>query len=89
LSLEPKTGRRHQIRRHLKHDSHPIVGDTTHGDHRHNQFFREQFDLQRMMLVARELIFSHPISGERIEVRADMGDEFSSLLHRIGLDDHT
>jgi tRNA pseudouridine65 synthase len=85
ISLEPKTGRRHQIRRHLKHAAHPIVGDTTHGDHRHNHFLRERFGLTRMMLVARRLGFDHPVSGDRIEIAAELGDEFAMLLDQIGL----
>ena len=43
LSLTPETGRKHQLRRHMKHIFHPIVGDTTHGDGKHNNMFREHF----------------------------------------------
>lgn len=43
VRLFPKTGRKHQLRRHMDHLFHPIVGDTTHGDGRHNRFFREHF----------------------------------------------
>lgn len=85
LSLRPTTGRRHQIRRHLKHASHPIVGDTTHGDHRHNHFFKEQLELSRMMLVASELVFSHPETGERVHLKAKPGDQFDKFLGQLGL----
>ena len=84
VKLQPKTGRRHQIRRHLKHASHPIIGDTTHGDHRHNHFFRDQ-GFSRMMLVATELAFTHPESGKRICIAAEPGIEFANMLDRIGM----
>ncbi|MEY3001813.1 MAG: tRNA pseudouridine(65) synthase TruC, partial [Pseudomonadota bacterium] len=43
IKLTPKTGRKHQLRRHMKHIFHPIIGDTKHGRGEHNQFFRETF----------------------------------------------
>ncbi len=43
LELEPTTGRRHQLRRHLAHVSHPIIGDSTYGKGAHNRLFRELF----------------------------------------------
>lgn len=84
LKLQPKTGRRHQIRRHLKHAAHPIIGDTTHGDHRHNRFFRGE-GYTRMMLVATELAFTHPGTGERVRINAEPGSDFANLLDRIGM----
>ena len=83
VKLMPKTGRRHQIRRHLKHASHPIVGDTTHGDHRHNKRWRLQFRLNRMLLAAVELCLSHPSSGEQLTLVAEPGPEFSRILSDI------
>ncbi|MCL4107102.1 UNVERIFIED_CONTAM: hypothetical protein GTU68_039094 [Idotea baltica] len=85
VQLKPTTGRRHQIRRHLKHASHPIIGDTTHGDHRHNHFFKRELGLDRMMLVASELEFIHPETGQQIRLAAAPGDEFDAILDRIGL----
>lgn len=61
VRLFPKTGRKHQLRRHMDHLFHPIVGDTTHGDGRHNRFFREHFGCERLLLVARTLSFTHPV----------------------------
>ena len=63
LEVQPQSGRHHQIRRHLKHLSHPIVGDTVYGDGRHNRLFREVFGSQRLLLQAVRLEFSHPDSG--------------------------
>ena len=55
VELQPQTGRKHQIRRHLKPIFHPIIGDTTHGDGRHNQFFARHFANQRLLLAATRL----------------------------------
>ena len=68
VSLQPKTGRKHQLRRHLKRIFHPIVGDTTHGDGKQNTFLREQFGLDRLMLHAKSIGFKHPISGEEMMI---------------------
>jgi tRNA pseudouridine65 synthase len=83
LKLKPRTGRRHQIRRHLKHASHPIVGDTTHGDHRHNKRWAERFELKRMLLAASRLSIRHPSTGAELESEAALGDEFAKVLAAI------
>lgn len=80
VELAPKTGRRHQIRRHLKHASHPIVGDTTHGDHRHNKRWRQHFRLSRMLLAATRLRIQHPADTESLIIQASLGIEFESVL---------
>ncbi|RUO25405.1 tRNA pseudouridine(65) synthase TruC [Aliidiomarina minuta] len=76
LQLSPKTGRKHQLRRHLAHIRHPIVGDTTHGDGRQNRFFREHFNCHRLMLAATGLDFNHPVSGERVNINIPLPEEF-------------
>jgi tRNA pseudouridine65 synthase len=70
VSVSPRTGRRQQIRRHFKHISHHLIGDTTHGNGKHNRFFREQFGIRRLMLTSQRLGFTHPYSGERIMLEA-------------------
>ena len=60
----PSTGRRHQIRRHLKHLSHPILGDATHGKGPVNRWWAQRLGLQRLWLHAAELALPHPISGD-------------------------
>ena len=64
MGLTPRTGRKHQIRRHMKHIFHPIIGDTTYGDGRHNRFFREWIGTRRLLLCAAGLTFEHPYTGE-------------------------
>jgi len=84
ISLSPVTGRKHQLRRHMKHIFHPIVGDTTHGDGKHNTMFRNHFSLQRLLLVAKELSFEHPVTKELMQIRASIGEEFEGVLQEIG-----
>jgi tRNA pseudouridine65 synthase len=59
LEVVPRTGRLHQIRRHLKHISHPLIGDVRYGKGEHNRLFRERFGLHRLALHALELGFPH------------------------------
>ena len=79
LRAQPQTGRFRQIRRHLKHLSHHLIGDTSHGDGRHNRQFR-MLGVHRMLLHARRLAFVHPGSGERVEVHAPADAEFARAL---------
>jgi tRNA pseudouridine65 synthase len=80
----PKTGRKHQIRRHMKHIFHPIVGDTTHGDGKQNVLFREHLACSRLLLAATGMAFAHPFSGERIEVTAPLDAEFLRIGEIMG-----
>ncbi|MBI5041318.1 MAG: tRNA pseudouridine(65) synthase TruC [Gammaproteobacteria bacterium] len=84
LEVTPRTGRKHQIRRHLKHIFHPIIGDTTHGDGRHNRIFREHLHCQRLLLSARELRFTHPVSGAPILIQAPLDTEFQRIVDLFG-----
>ncbi|MFA7388094.1 MAG: tRNA pseudouridine(65) synthase TruC [Thiohalobacteraceae bacterium] len=84
LALRPHTGRKHQIRRHLKHIFHPIVGDTTHGDGRHNRLFREHLGSARLLLMSAELAFLHPESGAPVCIRAPLDAQFSRVVAGFG-----
>lgn len=84
VEVEPLTGRRQQIRKHMKHISHPIVGDTTHGRGEHNRFFREQFDCHRLLLQARELGFNHPFTHEQVDLRAADEADWNDILAHLG-----
>ena len=79
LRASPRTGRFRQIRRHLKHAFHHLVGDTSHGDGRHNRAFRTM-GIHRMLLHARRLSFVHPSTGARIEALAPPDAEFARAL---------
>jgi tRNA pseudouridine65 synthase len=80
VRVQPKSGRKHQIRRHFNHMAHPIVGDTTYGDRRHNRLFRDHLNCSRLLLVARTLQFNHPVTGDRMTVVTPVGDEFARAI---------
>ena len=80
MEMKPKTGRKHQLRRHMHHLSHPIIGDTTHGDGRQNRLFREKFDAYRLLLHASELRFIHPFSGEDVVIKAGFDEVWQRLF---------
>jgi len=84
VQLQPITGRKHQLRRHLKHVFHPIVGDTTHGDGKNNRLFRQHFACHRLLLVALELRMIQPLSGESLHIRAEPGVEFKKIVKLLG-----
>ena len=84
LGLTPETGRRHQLRRHLKHLAHPIVGDTTYGKSAHNRLFAERFGVQRLLLHCAALSLAHPVSGVPLRIAAPPGDELLAVFRGLG-----
>jgi tRNA pseudouridine65 synthase len=84
VSLRPQTGRKHQLRRHMKHLLHPIVGDTKYGRGEHNRFFRENFDAHRLLLHAYELTFVHPVLNKELTFTAGVDAIFSDLFVQLG-----
>ena len=72
LAAEPLQGRRHQIRRHLKHIAHPILGDATHGKGPLNRAVAAHLGLQRLWLHAQQLVLSHPVTGEVLTLQAPL-----------------
>jgi len=80
----PKTGRYHQIRRHLSRAAHPIIGDSAHGDIRQNRLFRDHLGVSRLLLQARSLAFLHPDTGEMIRIEALPEPELVALFRRLG-----
>ena len=84
VALHPETGRKHQLRRHMKHISHPIIGDANHGRGRHNRYFAERFGEGRLMLAAIGMTFAHPVTGERMELKAGPEESFLRVLSVFG-----
>lgn len=84
MEMQPETGRKHQLRRHMHHLSHPIIGDTTHGDGKHNRLFREHYDAKRLLLHASELSFVHPFSGDNITIKAGFDETWQRLFDEFG-----
>jgi tRNA pseudouridine65 synthase len=81
----PETGRLHQIRRHLRHITHPLVGDVKYGSGAINRHYRAAYDLHRLALHARSIAFDHPRTGERVRVAAPLPDDLARALDRLGL----
>ena len=84
LDVTLKTGRTHQIRVHLAHEGHPIVGDPKYGDFAANRLIaRGELRFARMFLHAKHLSFDHPAGGERIALDAPLPIECTQLLERL------
>ena len=79
----PRSGRRHQIRRHLKHCSHPIIGDVRYGKGEHNRFFRERYGCARLLLAAVSLRLEHPFTGASLVIDAPLQGDFLALVERF------
>ncbi|HVL76107.1 MAG TPA: pseudouridine synthase [Noviherbaspirillum sp.] len=82
--LYPETGRRHQLRRHMKHISHPIIGDAYHGRGRHNRYFAERFGQGRLMLAATGMTLRHPVTHLPLELIAQPEASFMRVLSIFG-----
>lgn len=85
VEARPETGRLHQIRRHLRHISHPLVGDVRYGSGAINRHYRAAYALHRLALHASALAFVHPVTGTRVEIIAPMPDDLGCALDRLGL----
>jgi tRNA pseudouridine65 synthase len=86
VEVTPETGRMHQIRKHMSHIFHPIIGDRPHGCNKQNRFFLEQFAMETMMLHASEVIFIHPVLHTEIQIKAPYHQEFSRMIKLLGFD---
>jgi tRNA pseudouridine65 synthase len=84
VEASPTTGRMHQLRKHFAHIFYPIIGDRKHGCNKQNRFFMEQWDMTTMLLHASELSFKHPVTGDRIDLKADISDEFRRVNQLMG-----
>ena len=87
VEIKPRTGRKHQIRRHMKHISHPIIGDAKHGKGNHNRYFAKYFAAGRLLLHCSQMSMKHPVSGKPLVFNAPMDDVFKNLLQRFGWSD--
>jgi tRNA pseudouridine65 synthase len=83
IKLEPSTGRRHQIRRHLAHLRHPIIGDINYGDNKQNPFFCDYFGFKRLMLIAKNLDFVHPITNEKVALEVKFDQQWLNVFDKL------
>ena len=84
VEVTPHTGRRHQIRRHLKHVAHPVIGDATFGKGRHNRLFQTLFGCHRMLLACARMQLTHPYTSEPLDLVAPPDGEFAAVLEALG-----
>lgn len=80
VEVKPETGRMHQIRKHFAHILHPIIGDRPHGCNKQNKLFLEKWNMNTMLLHARELRFVHPLSMIEINMEAELSNDFQRTL---------
>ncbi len=80
VECKPMTGRKHQIRRHLKHIGHPIIGDAKHGKGRHNRYFKEHLNAGRLLLAATELTIMHPTLKQPLTLTAPLDTILKQLF---------
>lgn len=83
VALFPKTGRKHQLRRHMKHLFHPIMGDTKYGDLHQNRALEAHTDCHRLMLHAHKLSFQHPKTEQHIEITAPVDSQWQQLCQQF------
>ncbi len=84
LRVRIKTGRKHQIRRHMALVGNPVVGDNRYGDKRFNRYFKRRYGLKRQFLHCRELKILHPKSGIEMRFEADLWEDLESVLKKLG-----
>jgi tRNA pseudouridine65 synthase len=80
IQLFPKTGRKHQLRRHMKHISHHILGDTNYGRGEHNKLIRENFECHRLLLHSNSLSIKHPYTKEALVFKASFDRIFENIF---------
>lgn len=84
VSLELGTGRRHQLRRHLKHIAHPIIGDATYGKGPLNRALADYFDADRLLLHCGQISFVHPKTAERLTLTCEPMGVMYQMLSDLG-----
>ncbi|MGE3682822.1 MAG: pseudouridine synthase [Bdellovibrionales bacterium] len=84
----PKTGRKHQIRRHLRHLGHPIIGDVRYGSGKHNRFFRDLLKVNRLLLACTDISFQHPKGNRTVRVQAPLASDFRRVTDLLGWSGH-
>ena len=84
VKISPETGRMHQIRKHMAHILHPIIGDRPHGCNKQNRLFKEKWGMTTMMLHAKTLDITHPVTGTPLKFVATIQAEFERMAAMMG-----
>jgi tRNA pseudouridine65 synthase len=69
----------------MAHARHYVIGDSTHGDNKQNNFFRNRFGLENLLLHAWELGFTHPYTNQEIRLQAELPDHFQIIMEILGM----
>ena len=77
------TGRKHQLRRHFKHLSHPIIGCPKHGKSPHNSYFSEHLGASRLLLHSYRMCLLHPVTEKPMILVAPPQGSFKALLEQL------
>ncbi|MFC3150329.1 pseudouridine synthase [Litoribrevibacter euphylliae] len=83
VEVYPKTGRRHQIRKHMDHIAHPIIGDTRYGQGSHNRMFREKLSCHRLLLAATKLEMEHPVTKQLLHLEVPPAEEMKAVIDQL------
>lgn len=83
VRIKPSTGRFHQIRRHMAGIGHPVIGDTSHGDLRHNRIITDYWGNDRLLLHCEALSFPHPRNDEILSIRVSVPEDMSRITDRF------
>jgi tRNA pseudouridine65 synthase len=84
IELSPTTGRMHQLRKHMAHVFHPIIGDRPHGCNKQNKLFKDHFEMNSLLLHALELHLEHPVLHTPVSISAGYQPEFQRMLSTLG-----
>ena len=85
VEVQPVTGRLHQVRRHMKHISHPVIGDVRYGKGEHNRVWRDSYGLHRLALHAVRLTFQHPHTGRPTVICAPLPRDLEVACATFGV----
>jgi tRNA pseudouridine65 synthase len=85
LFAQPKTGRLHQIRRHFKSASHPLIGDSVYGDGIHNRFFKDHLGIPPLLLKAYSLSFIHPKTNKTLLIHSRWNGTWIKCFDLFGI----
>ncbi|MBY0244921.1 MAG: pseudouridylate synthase [Sphingobacteriaceae bacterium] len=83
IEASPKTGRMHQLRKHFAHIFHPIIGDRKHGCNKQNKLFKDKWEIETMCLHASELIFTHPLTKQKVHIKSDFQNDFKAVMNLL------
>ncbi len=86
VEVVPHTGRLHQIRRHIRHIHHPLIGDSSYGRGKLNRAFADAYGLDRLALHALSLTFEHPFRATRVRIVAPLAPDLREAFGRMGME---